>query len=393
MKIRFAVLSALAGLLAVGSAQAQEAGSAETLVACFPNDGGRVRIVQSETDCKSTESVAVWNVQGPQGPAGPQGPQGDIGPQGPEGPQGPQGAQGPQGVQGAQGPQGPAGPQGEQGPAGPQGEPGPQGPTGPTGAPGPEGQPGTLGLAGKSCPSGLAVTGFDAAGNLVCGAPWLADAPPPGGTGTGEITATVTCADFPPPIEAEAQQLIADTVAAIAAEQLGTQSIPTPFGTATVTLTDLSFGAAPAVTVALHESNADQPCNDSLTVEALVASVLATGTWEFLGVPGTFSIEIVDARLTYLAPLDLPPEVFTATVDGSFARLPLPGSLASFTTADMIVETGVGTGDTDVSSVIGFLANLLASNIAGAVADALPATPVDDLLAVQPAPVVVTLTF
>lgn len=59
--------------------------------------------------------------QGPEGPPGPQGPQGDTGPQGPQGdtgPQGPQGDQGPEGPMGLQGPQGPQGPEGPQGPPG-----------------------------------------------------------------------------------------------------------------------------------------------------------------------------------------------------------------------------------------------------------------------------------
>jgi endosialidase-like protein/collagen triple helix repeat protein len=56
-----------------------------------------------------------------------------------EGPQGPQGEQGPQGDQGPVGPQGPIGPQGPQGPTGPQGRQGDQGPTGPQGPAGQDG--------------------------------------------------------------------------------------------------------------------------------------------------------------------------------------------------------------------------------------------------------------
>ena len=70
----------------------------ETLYACFPNDGGRVRIVGSTSDCRNTETAISWNVRGPQGeqgPEGPEGPQGDIGPIGPIGPRGPAGDPGP----------------------------------------------------------------------------------------------------------------------------------------------------------------------------------------------------------------------------------------------------------------------------------------------------------
>lgn len=55
--------------------------------------------------------MALFALDGNEGPAGPQGPQGVQGPQGNTGPQGPQGETGPQGPQGDTGPQGPAGPQ------------------------------------------------------------------------------------------------------------------------------------------------------------------------------------------------------------------------------------------------------------------------------------------
>jgi len=90
---------------------------------------------------------------GPPGPAGPQGdtgaegPQGATGAQGPQGEPGPQGLPGPQGAQGPQGESGPPGPDGPQGAQGAQGAAGPQGPAGPTGAQGPEGPQGPPGSA------------------------------------------------------------------------------------------------------------------------------------------------------------------------------------------------------------------------------------------------------
>ena len=150
---------AAALLLAVPTVQAQTADS--ILYACFPSDGGRVRIVPSMSDCRSKETAVSWNVQGPQGD---QGPQGETGPQGPVGPQGETGLQGdtgPAGPQGAPGEQGIAGPQGEVGPMGPQGIPGIAGPTGPQGIPGiqgpigPEGPQGIAGADGLMGPQGL----------------------------------------------------------------------------------------------------------------------------------------------------------------------------------------------------------------------------------------------
>ncbi len=72
---------------------------------------------------------------------------------------------------GAQGPEGPAGPTGPTGPQGLPGAPGlvgPQGATGPQGPTGAQGPSGVSGLAGKGCPAGGFVTGFDAAGEIVC---------------------------------------------------------------------------------------------------------------------------------------------------------------------------------------------------------------------------------
>lgn len=63
--------------------------------------------------------------------------------------------------------------------SGPPGPPGPQGPPGPSGSSGPsgvQGLPGILHLAGEVCPTGSAITGFDAFGNILCG-PVLGSSP------------------------------------------------------------------------------------------------------------------------------------------------------------------------------------------------------------------------
>lgn len=65
--------------------------AADTLFACFPNDGGRVRIVGSLAECTASEEGVSWNVQGPEGPQGPAGPAGPTGMTGATGPAGPQG--------------------------------------------------------------------------------------------------------------------------------------------------------------------------------------------------------------------------------------------------------------------------------------------------------------
>src|SRR5690348_15525281 len=61
-----------------------------TIFGCVNNTTGAVRIVDSNTVCKSTEHKIHWNQVGPRGPQGNQGNRGPEGPQGLQGPQGPQ---------------------------------------------------------------------------------------------------------------------------------------------------------------------------------------------------------------------------------------------------------------------------------------------------------------
>ncbi len=76
-------------------------------------------------------------------------------------------------LQGAQGNKGQPGSQGNPGPQGLQGIPGPIGPQGPPGA-----TPLLL-MVGQNCPTGEFLTGFDALGNILCGAPPASTDPSP----------------------------------------------------------------------------------------------------------------------------------------------------------------------------------------------------------------------
>lgn len=84
--------------------------------ACYRAAGGdnqgQVRIVESESQCRTNETPISWNQIGPTGPTGP------VGPTGPQGPQGEKGDTGATGATGAQGPKGDTGAQGPAGPAG-----------------------------------------------------------------------------------------------------------------------------------------------------------------------------------------------------------------------------------------------------------------------------------
>jgi hypothetical protein len=125
------IICVLGPLFIGGQTTAQVSGGGPTaqIFACVNNGSGAIRIVAQNASpssrvratCRNNESLIVWNVVGPQGPAGPAGPAGLQGPAGREGPAGPTGPQGPAGATGPRGPIGVAGPAGPIGPVGPQG--------------------------------------------------------------------------------------------------------------------------------------------------------------------------------------------------------------------------------------------------------------------------------
>ena len=143
-------------LLAVCSAAfaAPPTPTSTVINACYNEDSGRIRIVQSTSECRDREHERAlsWNIDGPAGPQGPAGPMGLSGPPGPAGAQGPAGAAGPAGPVGATGP---AGAPGAAGPIGPAGAVGATGPAGAPGAAGPIGPAGTIGPAGPAGAQGL----------------------------------------------------------------------------------------------------------------------------------------------------------------------------------------------------------------------------------------------
>ncbi|GAB3440198.1 hypothetical protein GCM10027517_14480 [Phycicoccus ginsengisoli] len=132
--------------------------------ACYQKNQGMLRLLVGSERCRPSEVPISWNQQGIQGP---------VGPQGPAGPKGDTGATG------ATGATGPAGPVGPVGPVGPKGD---------TGATGPQGPSGISGLAGKSCPAGQFVTGFSAAGALLCSG----TTPPPPTCSAATLSNTIT---------------------------------------------------------------------------------------------------------------------------------------------------------------------------------------------------------
>jgi hypothetical protein len=97
-------------ILVTGGALAAIPSSSGVIEGCFKSDGnpngggyGELRVVESPSNCKASETSLSWNQQGVPGPAGPRGVQGESGPTGPQGPAGPAGPAGPQGEQGPPG--------------------------------------------------------------------------------------------------------------------------------------------------------------------------------------------------------------------------------------------------------------------------------------------------
>ena len=71
--------------------------AAGVIHACYDNNRGNLRVVESPASCRTNEQAISWNQIGPTGPTGPTGPEGLPGVRGPEGIQGPTGPTGPQG--------------------------------------------------------------------------------------------------------------------------------------------------------------------------------------------------------------------------------------------------------------------------------------------------------
>ena len=111
------LLSGLAVTIALLGSWAFVHAEGTTISVCVRHSGA-VYVIGAgfrREDCRDSDQLLTWNVQGP---AGPQGPAGATGPTGPQGPVGPAGSTGPAGVQGIAGVQGSQGEQGPQGPAG-----------------------------------------------------------------------------------------------------------------------------------------------------------------------------------------------------------------------------------------------------------------------------------
>jgi hypothetical protein len=169
---RWFLLGAVVGAGLAGGVVAYAAipDSGGVIHGCYQKNVGNLRVIDPASDsCRPSEIAITWSQTGPQGIPGPQGPAGPAGPQGPQGPKGDTGATGPAGPAGPAGPKGDTGATGATGPAGPTGPPGPKGDKGDKGDTGPTGPPGPgVDLAGQTCPAGAFVTGFNAAGNIVC---------------------------------------------------------------------------------------------------------------------------------------------------------------------------------------------------------------------------------
>lgn len=114
----FAALVSMAAVLVTILGSWTLARAEGTMITVCVKNNGKVYVIGEgfrRADCRGSDQLLSWNIEGPAGPMGPQGPQGELGPQGIPGPQGPAG---PQGETGPQGPEGPMGPQGIQGPPG-----------------------------------------------------------------------------------------------------------------------------------------------------------------------------------------------------------------------------------------------------------------------------------
>ena len=80
-RARWVALGVVVGALAAGGvAYAAIPDSGGVFHACYKNVGGQLRLVNSASDCGSSETATQWNQTGPTGATGPSGPSGPQGP-------------------------------------------------------------------------------------------------------------------------------------------------------------------------------------------------------------------------------------------------------------------------------------------------------------------------
>lgn len=216
-------------------------------------------------------------------------------------------------------------------------------------------------LAGSTCPSGLAVVGFDEQGSIVCAAPWLL---PPDGEPPSELTFTCTINVDQIGVE---QQIVATIRSA--QQSLATSGLPSFSFSGSVDV-DVNFGAIvfdsnESAAVQFVELIAAQPCDDAIEVSANTSGATIAGTYEVdLGfgivLAGTFSVDVSNfmvASLVELSELDLG----TISV-GSYDR-----DVASVST----VGVDGGNVSVQVDGPIGTYGNLLANLVESYFSDAL----------------------
>ena len=74
-RARWAALGAIVGAFAAGGiAYAAIPDQGGVFHACYKKTGGQLRLVNSASDCNSSETATQWNQTGPSGQSGPQGP-------------------------------------------------------------------------------------------------------------------------------------------------------------------------------------------------------------------------------------------------------------------------------------------------------------------------------
>ena len=154
----FVVIVAL--VTAGGVAYATIPSAAGVINGCYKTQNGQLRVVDSATECNSSETAIQWNRTGPAGATGATGATGPQGPKGDTGAPGTNGTNGKDGAPGAKGdpclPVDPAcvGPKGENGTNGVDGKDGLNGLNGANGAPGAPCLPTNPACVGPPGPSG-----------------------------------------------------------------------------------------------------------------------------------------------------------------------------------------------------------------------------------------------
>ncbi len=255
-------------------------------------------------------------------------------------------------------------------------------------------------VAGKSCPAGLAVTGFGASGELICAAPWVI--PPDGEPPNLDIACVINYDQN----QAENDALTAANTAIDQAVADGVDPFSGSFALNALTV-DYSFSvttispdaAMLSIVAPLAELLESQPCDDAIIADVVLPDTSVTGTWDIdvtvfggtVSFTGDFMADVTGATLEVTVLLSSP-DLSGVTMSTSFDRTVQSVALTGATTPTINIGFQ---GDSLVADVLNGLSSILQTTLNSSLVEVIRntvETGLADVLSDLPAPVTVEVT-